>query len=1766
MQRYILLVLIWTMSLWAFESVEQEFGVSTQNLNLKAPLTITLNRDFIQKETTYTHKKLFECSPKIDAIYKIKSSKEVVILPQKALKAATLYRCNSNPKYLTTQGYFEYQSAGFDLVDLNYDPNANLVRIEFNAPVDTQSVAKSIKIEKLSNLSKSKLRYSIIAQQSNTLVLKVNESVGYRFEVTLFKSLKSRNGTSLSHDIVKKISKEGLSSEVELNDKIKAMEILDKPRIIALAGGKFAIRLYFDDTIDRKNLKEFVKVLELVDYTLGDWKYIYYNEREDNNISSSYSIDIKSDEIKPNRSYGILYNKGLKHYQELKENVSYRIKSGDMRRGVSFAQDKPYLSNIGEIGFTSVNLDRATLVVEQVTRDNYRYFINYNKHNINNISSYTQEILSKELILNNPKNKPILHKFKVHDLMGSLQSGVYKVTLHYEEKLANGKMVDRSRSKVVFVSDMGIGANIATNQAFISLLSLSKALPIEGARVKLYSKNNTLIASAISDANGIVIIDKKGLLELHPNMIIVTHGGDQNFLLLSGKSNNVSFEDIKRKEDRYKAFVYAQSEIIRPSSQLNALISVKDRNFISATHIPIKVQIYSIEEYKEVFSKVYNTNEMGLIDFNYTFDQALSTGSYMINVHLGDKKIGSQLIAVESFIPPKIENRITLAKEKYRVDEFIDAKIASNYLFGMPSSGLNGTLSFEATHKAYTHKKYPHFSFTNQELAASNELSYISQKDDIHLNDKGQTKVLIATKPTQKAPSILKGVIGVKIMDDTQPVSTYKEVTIYPYKEMVGVSLSDKRVERGEKIEITPILIDPLTSKLVDRNLTLNIKKLTWHYRYLDGSYKWDKEVELVESKVIAANEKLHKSMNGYGDYIIEVVDTLGGHSATQNIDVWGWHYASLSPKNDLKSVEVKFEDKEYAPGDTLVATIKSPIVEGYMVVTLEKEKVLWHKAFAIDKGVAKVEIPISEYLGRGAYLHTTVVRKSDTSSKILPYRASSYDFVKSNRNAHKINISLSMRNLTKSHTSNRLSIRCDREATLLVSVVDVGILNMVSQEVPKIFEFFNDKALQRISYFDLYEMVMSFIAKGSVFAFGSDGMMGDMKKKKHLPPKVERVKPFMLWSKLIKTENKEGLYQIEVPQFNGRARVVVIATTVDATGVASQEFTVRDDIIVKPSYPRFLLVGDKVELPIRIFNNTKSDKNITLHKNLTPNIDIIATNTKMTIPAKSSKVINAELLATDEGIAKAELSVDDGIATYTHDVEFAILSPYALSTKAYKGSTTKPITLNIPDEYRFAQGFVYLSDNPLGTMRNDINYLINYPYGCAEQTSSKINAMLYAKAYLKKDRLIRNSEKFITKGVSRLIAMQRYTGLFSYWGSGYYIDYYASIYAAQTLLKLHKEGYNIDQSVVNKIYKGLKSIVKSSSTQYLNRNRLYAAFVLSEYGQLGLSSANMLYDQKIYEDYYLSRYYMSIIYQNLGMPKIANKIYQKVKNIRLRDFKEQNFSKVYGGYTSMSRDMALVFYLNSKYFTKSQSDFDTLQQRLNELYSTHEKALALRAIDAYLDGKGSQKVDVNVILNKQTKHYKEPAIKEITKLNDNTIVIDPMSGVANYSVELYKPLPKEIKNRLYPLKAINIKRDFIDGQGKSVDILKLKQGERIYSKVTIANAQKYPNMIINQRIPACLDIDNMRLNKLKNSQFKNENIRITNTDIRDDRVLYFANLPKAKPDKKLGSTPLNYATIYTPLMVTTKGECHLPAVTIEAMYDSRISDYAKENEVINVE
>ncbi len=1544
----------------------------------------------------------------------------------------------------------------------------------------------------------------------------------------------------------------------KLDNKRKAMVFFDKPCFIGFDDGRLGIRVYFGgDFYSDSKIKSYIKIRGVKHFSLTDSKYIDYDERERlhlNEKSETY-IDIIGD-FRSNQKYKLTFKRGLKDsYQyQLRDDISFDILIGNRKSALHFEDDRPYLSSIGEIGFESVNLDEVNIYIEKIPSINFRYFINFQEGDEEKVYKSSVEVFSKNITLSNTKNEFVKHKFSIKSFTDRYKSGVFRVVMKFGNK---------SVEKIIYLSDIGISAKISKDQAFISLASLSSTEAIKNAKVEIFSDKNVFLASGKSDKNGICIINKKGLWSKNPKSIVVTTSDDKNFLTLHDSLNEFLISEKNSIENRYKAWIYLQSRLVRPSSKAKILIVLKDKDYESAQNIPVRVDVRS-PDYRTIYKKVHKCNSIGAIEIVLDIPREYKTGTYKISVKLGDIVIGSELFLVETFMPQKIKNKIIVNKEIFSKDEPISGTLKSSYLFGAPASQLSVEAKLNAFVKDYTNDNYKGFSFTNLLLAQDNKLNYLDIRKDLKLSNSGEAKFFFDTSIDQKVPSILKAQITMSVFDDGREVSSYKSVDIYPYSSMVGVKVSGKNFERGERLKAQTILIDPLSGEIKKGTLQAVIKKQIWHYFYdARGYYKWEKEVEEIDRFDIEAGESINKIIDANGNYILELHDKDGLHSASQEFFVSGWEYDNIAPTNEIEKVQIEVDDILYQKGDILEASFKSPIMKGRALVTLESDKIYFHRVVSIKQGSASLDIPIDFDIKDGVYLSVSVVRSSDKASVLVPFRAFGSKFIKPDRTEHKINLSIEAPKISHSHDDITISVSCDKNSYILISLVDEGILQIMDQKVPTPFDFFTLTPMQKVAFYDLYNQLMHSKTKGKLLEFGADGGDELLMSQKHLSPEnaAKRVKPFLYWSKLIKSDD-EGFASVDlkIPAFNGSAKIVAISIDKDNIGASWRDLIVRDDVIVKPTYPRFALVGDKLKVPVRVFNTTSKEFEVALDFNSSDQLSLENLPQNIKVSANSSKVFEVDLYAQNLGKAEVRINAKVCDKIFYHSIELPIYSANSLQTKVFRGETSKRTTIKIPKEYFSKEGTkvkINLSKTYKAQLKGSIDDLISYPYGCAEQTSSKLLALLYLNSFVKNDNslysknLLKDREMFINEGIIKLANLQYDNGDFAYWETYGEVNPYASVYASDILLSLKDSGFGVPSHVIDNIYNALSDIAQHGRDRYSYFDRLYASFLLSSHNKIDQSIINSMYDNSFYKDSdIVGLYMMAYILKNANLDSAFKNIANKIKNFDYLSMKNRN--QLGGNFYSKSRNLSFSLFIHLKTFGKDKMAFDLLEKvakNFKHLYSTQDKAFALRAIGEYYRDNQDDKIDLKLTLNSDAKKItKESTIYE--KLISDTIVIDPQGKTLNYTVEVsgYLPLKTDTKNKLFN-KRINIQSTFVGESGKKININNFKLGDMIYSKILLKNRDKLENIAVVQRVPSCFEIINERLfSSSRSSNVQNsKNFNPSYQDIRDDRVLTFINLSKN-----------SLTTFFIPVRITTKGECQIPAVFGEAMYDSRIYDYSE--------
>ena len=140
---------------------------------------------------------------------------------------------------------------------------------------------------------------------------------------------------------------------------------------------------------------------------------------------------------------------------------------------------------------------------------------------------------------------------------------------------------------------------------------------------------------------------------------------------------------------------------------------------------------------------------------------------------------------------------------------------------------------------------------------------------------------------------------------------------------------------------------------------------------------------------------------------------------------------------------------------------------------------------------------------------------------------------------------------------------------------------------------------------------------------------------------------------------------------------------------------------------------------------------------------------------------------------------------------------------------------------------FLEASTLPPFQLQKRLQFLINYPHGCLEQTLSTAFPQLYLKLLLKlSPEEQKRVEKHISTAIEKLRGFQTGNGGFSYWPGQNDIHEWTSSYAGYFLLEAARLGFHVSAAMIDQWKKYQKSL-SNSWTEGDRQSRLTQAYRL---------------------------------------------------------------------------------------------------------------------------------------------------------------------------------------------------------------------------------------------------------------------------------------------------------------------------------------------------
>jgi uncharacterized protein YfaS (alpha-2-macroglobulin family) len=860
----------------------------------------------------------------------------------------------------------------------------------------------------------------------------------------------------------------------------------------------------------------------------------------------------------------------------------------------------------------------------------------------------------------------------------------------------------------------------------------------------------------------------------------------------------------------------------------------------------------------------------------------------------------------------------------------------------------------------------------------------------------------------------------------------------------------------------------------------------------------------------------------------------------------------------------------------TIKLEIQSPF-NGKLLLIGEREKVFFTRTINVDKNKHVITLPVAREYLPNFYISAIALKPVQQGGRHDPIYATGLVNVEVKDPAQTPEIKLLMPAQASPNGELAINIAVSdtnqSEMYFTVAAVDVGILDLTKFQTPTMEGFFNQKRRLEVQHLSMYKLVMPYLPdfKHIIDPSGGAPSRSLIKKKRVNPESQQRVKSVALWSGVQKLDaNGRAKIKFNLPDFDGRLRVMVVAYGDQRFVSKQKEVVIRDKLVMKPTLPRFLATGDRFVIPIKLFNSTGKDGDVRVKIQVTDHIKLQGSASQtLYLPRDGEAELSFSAdVAHELGVAEVNLVVDGLGETTRKKIRIPVRTPGTLITLGGNGEIDEatPQSLKLPGGFiEGSQEYAMkITSDRLVQFEGSLKYLLQYPHGCLEQTTSRVFPLLYYSDLAASSGEHFTSTKtpryYVREGIRKIERMQLEDGRFAYWEGTNVINNWSYLYSSHFLVEAQKAGYKIDETVWNNMLYMLrqsssKEIARSNlyDRNYGVSHLLYGLYVLALADENVVSKLNYVYDNYLDELRVHDKARLAAAYAVSGETETAKKIIQQISDVSEYD---NPYRDTGGNFASSTRDLAMV--LDALVMIDPSSsqipvivDKLAAQTRNGRWGSTQENAFAFLALGRAMANSDAMKLDVNIVLGDGTRvPFEKSVLLRTPELLKGEVRIEVKGkGEVSYLWEAVG-IDKDPKS-LQQDDGVQIRRRYLDKDGEPVDLNNVKQGDLVVVELRMESLRgNLDNMIITDLLPTGLEIENARLSTSASLPWIKQGVRPDYVDIRDDRINIFLTI---RPEER---------RYYYTTRAVTVGNFAVPAIRAEAMYDPDIYSEANRGQM----
>ncbi|MFC0283733.1 alpha-2-macroglobulin [Camelimonas abortus] len=1189
------------------------------------------------------------------------------------------------------------------------------------------------------------------------------------------------------------------------------------------------------------------------------------------------------DGLKHGQSYGVVLRQGLPSAvgETLLANADYQIYVRDRAPSVRFTGRNYVLPRMGQEGIPVVSVNTSAVQIELArigdrallpTVRSGSFLSQLSRHGIDQVIDTTgQKIWSGELEVKSPQlNADVITAFPVHAAVGRLQPGVYVMTARpaAAAPLAGDDDYGDRATQWFVVSDLGLTAVSTDNGVRVLVRSLATARPVAGVEVRLLARNNEVLATRATGPDGGVTFDPglaRGRGGMAPGMVVASGpDGDYNFLDLE----QTPF-DLTDRGDRGRpapgaldAYVFPERGVYRPGETAFITAMLRDNRGIAVTGAPLTLVVRRPDgvEYRRDAVK---DEGLGGRSLAVPLLSGAQAGVWRVLAYADPRgePVGETAFLVEDYTPERLEVTATPAAAALKPGAPARIDVAARYLYGAPGSGL--ALSGEVTvgkAEASAVKGLEGYAVgvDSEEVEPAT-----AEFDDLGRTDGAGRAGAVVPVPEVTAARPLQAKVTLRVSEDGgRAVARTVTLPILPAGPVIGVKKLFGDLSAGAMAAFDVVMAQPDGTRLRKR-LRWSLYRVERRYQWFNAGGSWNFEPVKTTRRVADGTVETTPEAPArvaapvdWGAWRLEVAAD-DGEAALTSVS-FGVGYGGEGGADVPDALELTLNRPDQSGGEVLEARIRSGFA-GTATLMVVTDRVAHEQAVSLDAGGTTVKVPVRDAWGPGAWALAFAHRPLDVEARRMPGRAVGLAWFSVDRASRELAVKLETPAQIRPRGQLAVPVTLaglqpGEEAFVTVAAVDVGILNLTRYEPPQPQAHYLGQRRLGAAARDLY----GYLIDGMQGAPGALRSGGDAAVTMHGDPPTQA--PLARYSGVVKVgPDGRAVVTFDIPAFNGALRVMATAWSARRVGSASADVIVRDPVAILPTAPRFLAIGDRSRVHVKVDNvdGPAGDYEVTVTADGPAEAPAGALKRRVTLARGAAAAFDIPVVARAPGVASFAIAVKGQGVEAEQTVSFRV--------QPGQPALARRMARPLPPGAAVELGADLLATIVPGTGVASVaatrfaaldapallQALETYPYGCTEQTVSRALPLLQADAVaamrpaLTRERI----DAQVNEAIARVLSRQDSAGSFGLWAPGG-DDLWLDAYVADFLTRARERGYAVPQQPFLLALERLRNAVASLDgfSRETSDGLAYAVYVLARNGRPVMGDLRYLADTKLDE------------------------------------------------------------------------------------------------------------------------------------------------------------------------------------------------------------------------------------------------------------------------------------------------------------------------------